>query len=270
MILSMRRIVVMAGALQAFCACGGRADLSSEEDGSPTGSVDAAIDGADSADSMADSTVPPFTDGGGTDSRADVAPPPPQDASADALDASFPDGAICGAATCHFGCCDGFGQCVDPNTNAACGWYGAPCQPCGDGGSCFGGSCGYSLFTCGASNCSGCCIGNMSFGDAAQTGCFAGTDGEFCGHGGAGCSICGEGKQCRPLLFDAGGFCQANNGCDPTNCTGCCLGSVCAQGDQAIACGIGGVTCKNCGDAGACIDGDCACGGPEAPPCGDE
>ena len=35
----------------------------------------------------------------------------------------------------------------------------------------------------------GCCIGNVSSGDEPNTQCFPGTEGEFCGRGGAGCGI---------------------------------------------------------------------------------
>lgn len=262
----------------ALVGCGGSVGGSPGEGGSDSSDLrDATSDAIATGDSTdatnllgeagpdADATIPPGPDG--SDDATDDAI---LDAGPDNYDGAFFPDALCSPSTCLHGCCTDVGECVEPATAAACGWYGAPCQPCADGGGCYGGVCDYDLYTCGPSNCGGCCIGMQSSGDAAQTACFAGTEGEFCGSGGSGCTICGPGKTCRPLLFDAGGFCQANNGCDPTNCTGCCVNGVCAQGDQAIACGVGGVACKDCGDGGICQEGNCSCGGPVAPPCPDD
>jgi hypothetical protein len=268
------RPLVLAVALHAICGCGGNVQTSSGEDGAPTPG-DAAVDSA--SDSIvpvgdggpggdADATTPPFSDSGsiGDATLRDSSTSDARDGAADG------QGGICGPATCHNGCCNGSGECVDPPTSGACGALGESCVECG-AGMCMGAmGCLVPQPTCGPSNCGGCCIGAV-VGDAAEAACFLGTDGNFCGHGGTNCGPCGEGQDCRPLLFDAGGFCQANNSCDSTNCTGCCLGNVCAQGTQAEACGIGGATCTNCGDGGACSDGTCACGGPpDRPPCPDE
>lgn len=254
----------------ALVGCGGSVEGSPGEDGS---------DGSDLRDATSDgdSTVPSFTDGGGADADATSPPPPPgPDGSDDAtLDvgpdnydgAFFPDG-LCAPSTCLHGCCTDVGECVEPPGNAACGWSGSPCQVC-DAGTC-GGSvgCTVALSLCGPLNCGGCCIGTMSLGDAMPAMCFPGTSGEFCGSSGGGCFICKPGETCRPFVFDAGGFCQANSTtCDPTNCTGCCINGVCAQGDQAIACGLGGGACKDCGDGGICQVGNCTCGPPLGPPC---
>jgi hypothetical protein len=217
-------------------------------------------------------TVLPFSDGGVAGDSDATAPPGPDgslDARDETYDGSFFPDALCGAATCHNGCCTDLGECIDPPTSAACGGLGEPCRVC-DAGPC-GGTAGCVAVqeTCGPANCGGCCVGNQSFGDAAQTQCMPGTDGVFCGFAGSGCTTCGPGQTCRAFGFDAGGFCETNNACDPNSCTGCCIGNICAQGSQAIACGVGGVSCKACGDGGICTNGNCECGGPQAPPCSD-
>ena len=197
-----------------------------------------------------DATLPPLP---GSGPGPDGLDNPPVDAGPDMYDGALPLGP-CGPSTCLHGCCTDVGQCVDPPTAAACGWFGAACVTCEDGGICVGApACVYTLSTCGPATCGGCCIGNT---------CNPGTIGEVCGSGGSDCKICEPGSTCRPFLFDAGGFCQTNNGCDPSNCTGCCIGGICAQGDQVVACGIGGVACKDCGDGGACQEGTCTCGPP--------
>jgi hypothetical protein len=267
MIQSMKRAVLLLPL--ALVGCGGTVDGSPADGGSDLGDATGdAIATGDSTDAtsligdagMGDATLPPRPDGSA-----------PQDGGPTFYDAPFFPDALCGPATCKFGCCSGIGECIEPTTDQACGWYGIACEPCADGGTCQGGDCVYTLWTCGPSNCGGCCIGNQSFGDAAQTGCFPGTEEGSCGSAGSGCTICKPGETCRPLLFDAGGFCQANSTtCDPTNCTGCCINGICAQGDQAMACGIGGVACKDCGDGGACQEGNCSCGPPFFPPCGDD
>ena len=169
------------------------------------------------------------------------------------------------------GCCTGLGECIEPpGGHGVRLGRGAAARVC-DAGPCMDSlGCATVLFSCGPANCAGCCIGNDEGRDAAQAACLTGTSGEFCGHGGQNCEICGPGEACRPIGFDAGRFRQANDGCDPTTRTGCCVDGVCAQGDQAIACGVGGAACKSCGDGGVCMGGDCACGPPFFPTCPDD
>ncbi len=258
-------------ALLALAGCGGSVEGSPDEAGYDGSDIRDAtsevIETGDSADATnlfgetgpTDATLPPRPDG-----SLETGGPPPYDGS------YFPD-ALCGPSTCPEGCCSSIGECIWPESNSACGDHGEPCVACvGEGSYCAGFGCATTQWTCGPSNCGGCCIGNVSSGDEPNTQCFPGTEGEFCGHGGAGCGICSPGETCFAIGFDAGGFCQANNGCTPANCTGCCLGNVCAQGDQAVACGYGGEACKSCGDGGVCQSGNCACGPPFFPPCGDD
>lgn len=215
---------------------------------------------------MADSTTAPESGADASSARDGTVPPPPADASADApppVDASVDvtdAGTICGPSNCPFGCCNGFGECVLP-TNDACGWSGSACQQCPSNTSCeavFG--CSTTLQTCGPSNCAGCC----NFSNPIL--CLPGTATFRCGFGGATCMGCPAGQQCRPLLYDAGGVCVPNDTCDPATCTGCCIGNLCAQGNQSNACGIGGVACQDCG-ADLCDNGRCTCGGPTGVPC---
>ena len=263
MILSMKRAVLPL-ALLALSGCGGSVETSPDEDSGH----DATSDGIAMSDAMDSTNLIPDA-GADATHPSDGSDDATLDAGPDAYDgAFFPDG-LCGPSTCQHGCCTDVGECVEPPGTAACGWAGSLCQvcdagPCGDQSGCV-----VTLFTCGPSNCAGCCIGNNDGTDAAQAACVSGTFSLMCGHGGQACGICGAGEECRAIGFDAGGFCQANNGCDPSNCTGCCINGVCAQGDQAIACGSGGVVCKDCGDAGFCQGGNCACGGP-FPPCPDD
>ena len=267
----MRRGLLLVAAL-ALGACGGSVEGEPDAGGSDRDAIGDAIGTGDSTDAtnlfgdvgpeaQADATLPPGRDGS-DDATLDVGP--------DNYDgAFFPDG-LCGPATCLHGCCTDVGECVEPPTDTQCGWSGSPCQVCA-AGQCLGPiGCSVNMASCGPSNCTGCCLGTMSLGDAQPAMCIPGTSGEFCGSGGGGCAICKPGETCRPFVFDGGGFCQANDGCDPTNCTGCCIDGVCAQGDQAIACGIGGVACKDCGDGGTCQVGNCSCGPPFFPTCPDD
>jgi hypothetical protein len=257
----------------ALVGCGGSVEGSSDEAGSDgsdlrdaTSDALATADSPDGASLIGDASVNhdvtlPF---GGSDGSDDTT----LDAGPDTYDgAFFPDG-LCGPSTCLRGCCTDVGECVEPPTDTQCGWAGSLCQIC-DAGPCADyAGCTVVLFGCGASDCSGCCIGNDSgAGGEPQAACMPGLTPEFCGAGGDSCQICGPGQTCRAIGFDAGGFCQANTVCDPTTCTGCCIDGVCAQGDQAIACGIGGTACKDCGDGGLCQEGNCSCGPPFGPPC---
>ncbi len=170
----------------------------------------------------------------------------------------FPE-AACSPANCPAGCCNGNGFCVDPPTAQQCGVQGSVCSACPPGGDCLGGyTCIWPVSNCGPSNCSGCCNTLPS----GQGQCIMGTFALLCGHGGGDCKACGPKEQCRAFGFDGGGYCQANTTCDPSSCTGCCVGDLCAQGTQGQACGYGGVACVNCGCMGSCYNGSCTFGGP--------
>jgi hypothetical protein len=184
-----------------------------------------------------------------------------QDGPMTAPDGYFPD-ATCGPGNCPNGCCNPEGFCVDPPTNEFCGNQGETCFSCG-AGQCQGQGAGASCFTtvdnCGPANCGGCCVGT-----GPTSTCISGTFSQMCGTGGSECTICAPGSDCRPVGFDAGGHCQANStGCGPDNCTGCCLGKVCAEGNQTVACGWGGQACKTCPSPGwDCGGGFCICVAP--------
>lgn len=59
------------------------------------------------------------------------------------------------------------------------------------------------------------------------------------------------------LLFACGPTEQPRK-CTPQTCTGCCTAEdTCAEGTKIPACGVGGVTCKQCTDAEFCRNGNC-------------
>jgi hypothetical protein len=171
--------------------------------------------------------------------------------------------AACSPANCPAGCCNGSGFCVDPPTDQQCGTQGGSCFTCPDGGTCLTGTgCSWPVVgACGPSNCSGCCDQSRTP-EGGSDFCLSGTFSLVCGYAGSPCTVCGFNEQCRPLGFDGGGYCQENTTCDPSSCTGCCVGDICAQGNQNEACGYGGVACVPCGPEGSCYGGKCATGGP--------
>jgi hypothetical protein len=182
--------------------------------------------------------------------------------------------ASCGPGNCRNGCCDSNGLCVDPPTAAACGSHGSPCVSCGSG-ICTGPvGCEEVRPDCSPLNCAGCCLSSVVIQaadgapGAPRAVCAPGTFGAgVCGNGGAPCNVCGQNEQCRPLAFDAGGYCQANTSCNSANCAGCCVGDICAAGTQKQACGYGGSPCMDCGSNGACAGSTCfgVSAGPSRP-----
>ena len=175
----------------------------------------------------------------------------------------FPD-ASCDPGNCPNGCCNGEGFCVDPPTEASCGWHGSLCVSCGSGVCAGALGCQEIRPDCSPSNCRGCCLLNVVFPatGGASSGpvevCALGTFGAAaCGHGGAACTMCAQNEQCRPLVYDAGGYCQLDTSCNSTNCAGCCVGDICAAGTQPEACGYGGSTCNDCGLRGGCVGNTC-------------
>ena len=71
--------------------------------------------------------------------------------------------------------------------------------------------------------------------------CMNGNTGSACGANGASCAACTQDQECKT------GTCQTTTKkCSSSNCTGCCQGDVCQNGDQEQACGSGGAMCQVC------------------------
>jgi hypothetical protein len=150
------------------------------------------------------------------------------------------------------GCCDGK-VCRPGNTLAQCGANGAVCVVCSAGQQCVaaapqGGSC-QSSPACTAGACVGCCQGNS---------CVNGGDDTICGNDGHVCQDCTAFGQ---ICFQ--GACVDPYGCSPATCPGCCIGALCAVGNQDIACAVGppgtvGLKCNNCAAHGLrCVSKAC-------------
>ena len=148
----------------------------------------------------------------------------------------------CGPSNCP-GCCENSNICAPGDDDMACGHMGYQCQPCAPGegtsqcmplsaggGVCSGGA------SCDPANCTGCCQGNI---------CLVGDVEGACGSHGVTCAMCPAGQACAFVTMDMGYACTAAP-CDPSTCSGCCDGLVCAVGDQDVACGSGGEACVNC------------------------
>ena len=105
--------------------------------------------------------------------------------------------------------------------------------------------------TCGPSNCTGCCIGNL---------CQGGGSVSACGAGGGVCRSCAAGQSC------VDGACVGGATCNATNCAGCCVGNVCVNPSTDAACGSYGSTCLDCAAVGQVCSGGACTGG--TPTCG--
>jgi hypothetical protein len=148
----------------------------------------------------------------------------------------------CGPSNCA-GCCENSNICAPGDDDYACGHMGYQCQPCLSGGStgqCVplsagGGICNGGT-SCDAANCTGCCQGSI---------CLVGDQEGACGSHGATCEMCPAGQACAFVMMDTGYACMAAP-CDPSTCSGCCDGLVCAVGNQDVACGSGGEACVSC------------------------
>jgi hypothetical protein len=204
-----------------------------------------------------DVTVPPAED-------VTVFPPPPpifdgavppvDDVSVPPTeDVSVPPGG-CSYATCT-GCCDGNGGCHSGSDTSACGGQGEQCRTCGQ--LCVDGICLNLSSGCGPSNCPGCCLGT----DVCTDGLHAGA----CGSGGIQCESCNPatgGGTCVANTSGVGGACvtPVNAACGASSCaTGCCVGDLCVQGTQDIACGSGGIGCQDCTQNGrTCLGRTCS------------
>lgn len=155
----------------------------------------------------------------------------------------------CGPANCD-GCCIG-DICIPGFDDTACGLKGVQCTNCGATGSACSAArtCGPKP-KCGPDNCAGCCSGDV---------CVVATTSLACGKGGETCKTCGTGNACNA------GVCQPSSTCGPGSCPdGCCVGAVCAIGNQNGACGSGGGACADCALDGRVCTGN-AC---RLPTCG--
>ncbi len=158
----------------------------------------------------------------------------------------------CHPSNCPTGCCQAVGAmsvCVDGTSPKACGIGGQFCQTCS--GDCDSATHSCNPGFCGPNNCaSGCCLGGV---------CAPGKDPWACGTDGQLCSNCtASGTTCQTdYSKPGGGQCKAPL-CNATNCSGCCVGDLCAVGTQPNACGVGGELCENCASEGLdCVTGDC-------------
>jgi hypothetical protein len=143
----------------------------------------------------------------------------------------------CGPENCSFGCCLG-NVCTPGSLTNACGFGGQACVNCQQfGETCAGQQC-TATPPCGPGTCSGCCD--------FQGICEPGTFNTECGFGGQACEICTTvGETCQ------GQTCVPGQGCNPSNCPGCCDSTgVCNPGVSPIACGFGGEICADCAQFG--------------------
>jgi hypothetical protein len=183
------------------------------------------------------------------------------DASSSAApDAAAPPPGPCSVFTCLGGCCLPDGTCFRATlssdgtfpTDIPCGGTGEACITCPAGDSCIAEACEHDVApTCSPSTCGGCCEG-----PGASDQCWEGTDDNFCGSGGNTCQRCTPDSNGGHCVADStgGGHCEDVGLCNATNCAGCCLGNVCAEGSQNVACGERGVACQDCTpDAGTCL-----------------
>jgi hypothetical protein len=168
----------------------------------------------------------------------------------------------CGPENCT-GCCTADGRCLPGTEIVACGSAGESCAFCDVNEECavLGADsrsvCVPKEDRCGLSNCEGCCN--------AAGACVKGNASSACGSGGRACSVCDTGSACVDTGETEMFVCQPISGCGPANCSGCCIGDICAIGTQQNACGKGGEQCRNCGsgtpsktcNAGACVASTC-------------
>jgi hypothetical protein len=250
----MRRLgpVALVGVL---LACG-RSDLTDELSPSVPEDASAVPDGGvpiTDSSAVLDATSVPPTDTSVTPPTEDVTAPS-EDAEPPPFSEAGPAG--CGPSTCT-GCCQPDGSCLTTmSTPGPCGAHGEQCIFCNQ--TCLQGGCGTAVGDCNASTCDGCCVGS--------TICADGEHDTACGHGGVQCESCNPttgGGQCVLQGSGGGGQCQfASSTCDSNTCPqGCCVGNVCAQGTQDIACGTGGIACTDCTMNGTtCIVSRCAGG----------
>ncbi|MFO0598371.1 MAG: hypothetical protein U0228_23905 [Myxococcaceae bacterium] len=106
-----------------------------------------------------------------------------------------------------------------------------------------GGGTGGGSSTCGPSNCTGCCNGNL---------CVSGSTRGACGSRGLACAVCSSEQTC------VDGACTSPATCNASTCPGgCCIGSTCVAGTSNSACGALGQACNVCGDSESCVSHAC-------------
>ena len=166
--------------------------------------------------------------------------------------------ATCSQQTCPSGCCQN-GICQQVPTASACGVGGGICMQCALGQTCVNGTCQQDQPPNQCANCQGCCLNGQ---------CMSGTSPSACGSPGGSCSVCSSSQQC------VNGSCQDinMNQCNPTNCSGCCLGSQCITVPTEQQCGQGGYLCAPCGsnqkcDRGQCVEKTTECSASNCPGC---
>ncbi len=92
--------------------------------------------------------------------------------------------------------------------------------------------------TCNFTNCDGCCDGNVCVNDASES---------SCGLDGRSCQTCEAGDECFS------GTCATPTAtCDADNCSGCCIGTQCVEGNVGAACGAQGDACVACDEGDVC------------------
>lgn len=149
------------------------------------------------------------------------------------------------------GCCTRDGKCESGREPNNCGTGGNICGQCTFPNVACLPNASKTAYACGA--CNGCMDSNTSE-------CFTGNDTGHCGIGGNKCQQCGTGSSCFDggcVAFDAGAPCGAGT------CDGCCQAlpfggpDICIAGGDKLACGKGGVQCRQC-IIGACLsNGTC-------------
>lgn len=157
---------------------------------------------------------------------------------------------VCDASSCPTGCCSvddtGATVCLSGTEATACGRGGGACTDCEAQGR----ACDQSVRSCGttrcdASNCSGCCVGDL---------CLPGNSQVACGANGGQCGRCNTGEVCR-ITSAGGGRCESTTTtCDSSNCGGCCdFNGNCQIGLDPFACGRLGQLCSQCGFGEQCV-----------------
>jgi hypothetical protein len=116
---------------------------------------------------------------------------------------------------------------------------------------------------CGPENCAGCC--------SSTKGCVDGRDDDSCGNGGQPCTACSTGTFCQAAtpsassattqsqsLAPSGGSCKFTTP-DPTNCAPGCKAAdgSCKGGNDDAACGLDGISCRECPEGTSCQAGRC-------------
>ena len=147
----------------------------------------------------------------------------------------------CTPAECPNGCCSvegGRARCLAGTEASACGTGGSACRDCeAEGRSCDPALRTCSVGKCDASNCNGCCVGDL---------CLPGNELASCGAAGQQCLTCAAGQVCRAQP-GGGGVCEGTPACGPQNCGGCCTPEgQCVTGSDTNACGRQGQACQAC------------------------